>query len=104
MALGHTVQTKNRIRKQFQKGLQILLDTFHDTVLLYTQNIQVVNFSNICHSCGLRAGNTQLYFCASRSGIKPVCASGHYGDSVRYGDEYYFYFNVRACTNLTKRW
>ena len=24
-----------------------MLDTFHDTVLLYTQDIQVVNFSNI---------------------------------------------------------
>ena len=23
------------------------MDTFHDTILLYTQNIQVVNFSNI---------------------------------------------------------
>ena len=47
MALGHTVQSKLRIRKQFKKGLQILLDTFHDTILLYTQSIQVVNFSNI---------------------------------------------------------
>ena len=26
--------------------MQILLDTFHDTILLYTQNIQVVNFSD----------------------------------------------------------
>ena len=24
-----------------------MLDTFHDTILLYTQSIQVVNFSNI---------------------------------------------------------
>ena len=47
MASGHTVQTKCQIRKQFQKGLQILLDTFHDTILLYTQNIHVVNFSDI---------------------------------------------------------
>ena len=47
MASEHTVQSKLRIRKQFKKGLQILLDTFHDTILLYTQNIQVVNFSNI---------------------------------------------------------
>ena len=44
MASEHTVQSKLRIRKQFKKGLQILLDTFHDTILLYTQNI---NFSNI---------------------------------------------------------
>ena len=28
-------------------GLQILLDTFHDTMLLYTQDIQVVNFSDL---------------------------------------------------------
>ena len=27
--------------------MQILLDTFHDTILLYTQSIQVVNFSDI---------------------------------------------------------
>ena len=27
--------------------MQILLDTFHDTILLYTQNIHVVNFSDI---------------------------------------------------------
>ena len=47
MALGHTVQSKLRIQKQFKRGLQILLDTFHDTILLYAQSIQVVNFSNI---------------------------------------------------------
>ena len=47
MASGHTVQSKLRIQKQFKRGLQILLDTFHDTILLYTQSIQVVNFSNI---------------------------------------------------------
>ena len=47
MALERTVQSKLRIRKQFKKGLQILLDTFYDTILLHTQSIQVVNFSNI---------------------------------------------------------
>ena len=47
MASEHTVQAKLQIRRQFQKGLQILLDTFHDTILLYTQNIQVINFSDI---------------------------------------------------------
>ena len=46
MASGHT-QTNAQLRKQFQRGLQILLDTFHDTMLLYTQDIQVVNFSDI---------------------------------------------------------
>ena len=30
--------------------------------------------------------------------------SGRYGDSVHYGDEYYFYFYGQACTNLTGRW
>ena len=47
MALGHTLQNKLQIRKQFRKALQILLDTFYDTILLYTQNIHVVNFSDI---------------------------------------------------------
>ena len=46
MALGR-IQTNKQIRKQFQQGLQMLLDTFHDTILLYTQDIQVVNFSDI---------------------------------------------------------
>ena len=46
MASGH-IQTNKRIRKQFQRGLQMLLDTFYDTILLYTQDIQVVNFSDI---------------------------------------------------------
>ena len=47
MASEHTVQSKLRVQKQFKRGLQILLNTFHDTILLYTQNIQVVNFSII---------------------------------------------------------
>ena len=46
MALGHT-PTNAQLHKQFQRGLQILLDTFYDTILLYTQDIQVVNFSDI---------------------------------------------------------
>ena len=46
MASGHTL-TNKRMYKQFQRGLQVLLDTFHDTILLYTQDIQVVNFSDI---------------------------------------------------------
>ena len=46
MALGHT-STNVQLRRRFQKGLQILLDTFYDTILLYTQDIQIVNFSDI---------------------------------------------------------
>ena len=46
MALGHT-PTNAQLCRWFQCGLQILLDTFHDIVLLYTQDIQVVNFSDI---------------------------------------------------------
>ena len=46
MASGHT-PTNAQLRKRFQRGLQILLDTFYNTMLLYTQDIQVVNFSNI---------------------------------------------------------
>ena len=46
MASGHT-QTNTRLRRQFQQGLQMLLDTFYDTMLLYSQSIHVVNFSDI---------------------------------------------------------
>ena len=46
MASGHT-PTNAQLRRQFQRGLQILLDTFNDTMLLYTQDIQIVNFSDI---------------------------------------------------------
>ena len=46
MASGH-IQTNKRIRRQFQRGLQMLLDTFYDTILLYTQDLHVVNFSDI---------------------------------------------------------
>ena len=46
MASGHT-PTNAQLRRRFRRGLQILLDTFHDTILLYTQDIQVVNFSDI---------------------------------------------------------
>ena len=46
MASGHT-PTNVRLRRRFQRGLQILLDTFHDTMSLYTQDIQVVNFSDL---------------------------------------------------------
>ena len=47
MVSGHTVGANSQIRRQFRKGLQILLDTFYATILLYTQDIQVVNFSDI---------------------------------------------------------
>ena len=46
MASGHT-HTNAQLRRRFQRRLQILLDTFHDTMLLYTQDIHVVNFSDI---------------------------------------------------------
>ena len=46
MASGHT-QTHARIPRQFQQGLQMLLDTFYDTMLLYSQSIHVVNFSDV---------------------------------------------------------
>ena len=47
MASGHTLLTNSKIHKQFKKGLQILLDTFYDTILLYTQSTHVVNFSDV---------------------------------------------------------
>ena len=46
MASGCT-QTNARIPRRFQQGLQILLDTFYDTMLLYSQSIHVVNFSDV---------------------------------------------------------
>ena len=46
MASGHT-PINAPLHRRFQCGLQILLDTIHDTKLLYTQDIQVVNFSDI---------------------------------------------------------
>ena len=46
MASGRTL-TSVQLRRRFQRGLQILLDTFHDTMLLYTQDIQIVNFSDL---------------------------------------------------------
>ena len=46
MASGHT-PTNAQLHRRFQRGLQILLDTFYDTILLYTQDIQVVNFSDV---------------------------------------------------------
>ena len=46
MASGHT-PTSVQMHRRFQCRLQILLDTFHDTMLLYTQDIQIVNFSDI---------------------------------------------------------
>ena len=46
MASGHT-PTNVQLHRRFQRGLQILLYTFHDTMLLYTQDIQVVNFSDV---------------------------------------------------------
>ena len=46
MASGHT-PTNAQLRRRFQRGLQILLDTFYDTILLYAQDIQVVNFSDV---------------------------------------------------------
>ena len=47
MASGHTVLTQKQICKRFRHRLQVLLDAFHDTVLLDTQDVHVVNFSDI---------------------------------------------------------
>ena len=47
MALEPMTLTEAQIRRQFQRGLQTLMDTFHDVMLSYTQNIQVVNFSDV---------------------------------------------------------
>ena len=47
MASGHTVQPDWFIRSQFRKHLRVLFNHFHDLMLFYTQDIQVVNFSQI---------------------------------------------------------
>ena len=47
MASERIARNEVKITEQFCEGLQIMLDTFHDTMLLYLQNIQVVNFSDI---------------------------------------------------------
>ena len=47
MASEHTVHSNTENNEKFREGLQILLDTFHDTILLYLQDIRVVNFSDI---------------------------------------------------------
>ena len=47
MASEPTARSSYQFRRRFKKGLQILLNTFYDTILLYTQNVQVVDFSNI---------------------------------------------------------
>ena len=47
MALGHTVQPDWFIRSQFRKHLQVLFNRFHNLMLFYSQDIQVVNFSRI---------------------------------------------------------
>ena len=47
MALGHTVQPDWFIRSQFRRHLRVLFNRFHDLMLFYTQDIQVVNFSQI---------------------------------------------------------
>ena len=46
MASGHT-PTNAQVCRRFQRGLQMLLDTFYDNMLLYTQDIQVINFSDV---------------------------------------------------------
>ena len=47
MASEHTVQPEWFIRSQFKKHLRVLFNRFHDLMLFYTQDIQVVNFSQI---------------------------------------------------------
>ena len=47
MASGRTVQPEWFIRSQFKRYLRVLFNRFHDLMLFYTQDIQVVNFSQI---------------------------------------------------------
>ena len=47
MASEHTVQPNLFVQSQFKKYLRVLFNRFHDLMLFYTQDIQVVNFSQI---------------------------------------------------------
>ena len=47
MASEPTVQPNLFVRSQFKKYLRVLFNRFHDLMLFYTQDIQVVNFSQI---------------------------------------------------------
>ena len=47
MASGHIVLPNWFIRSQFKRYLRVLFNRFHDLMLFYTQDIQVVNFSQI---------------------------------------------------------
>ena len=47
MASGCTVQPEWFIRSQFKRYLRVLFDRFHDLMLFYMQDIQVVNFSQV---------------------------------------------------------
>ena len=47
MASERIVQPDWFIRSQFRKHLRVLFNRFHDLMLFYTQDIQVVNFSQI---------------------------------------------------------
>ena len=62
------------------------------TVSLFSTSFFLFISAYMCHTCGLRASNTWLYLRAGQSCIRTVYASGRYGNSVHYGDEYYFYF------------
>ena len=47
MASGCIVQPEWFIRSQFKRYLRVLFNRFHDLMLFYTQDIQVVNFSQL---------------------------------------------------------
>ena len=47
MASECIVQPKWFIRSQFKRHLRVLFDRFYDLMLFYTQDIQVVNFSQL---------------------------------------------------------
>ena len=47
MASGCIVQPEWFIRSQFKRYLRVLFNRFHDLMLFYMQDIQVVNFSQL---------------------------------------------------------
>ena len=92
MASGHTVQPKWFIRSQFNKYLQVLFDRFHDLMLFYTQDIQVVNFSQIdrglVHVC--------ITYVTAEGGPVTLEAKGTIGNDYMYTLEFIWQAMKRA--------
>ena len=92
MASGHTVQPEWFIRSQFRKHLRVLFNRFHDLMLFYTQDIQVVNFSQIdkglVHVC--------ITYITAEGQSVTLEAKGTIGNDYRYTLEFIWQAMKRA--------